>query len=99
MGPDAAGVTQLQELIQRIIALSAGLAFMILTIMLVYAGIRFITSNGETKNIQLAQQTATWAILGIVFLVMAWLILKLIEAFTGVPVTQFCLDFRPYCLI
>jgi len=94
-----AGVTQLQQMIQRVIGLTAGLAFMVLTIMLVYAGIRFITSNGEPKNIQLAQQTATWAVIGIVFLILAWLILKLIEAFTGVGVTQFCIGFRPYCII
>lgn len=91
--PGPAGVLQLQQLIQRIIALSAGLAFMALTIMLVYAGIRYIISHGEAKNIQLAHQTATWAILGIVFLIIAWLILKLIEVFTGVNVTNFCIGF------
>ncbi len=92
--PGPAGLEQLQQLIQRIINLSVGLAFIVLTLMLFYAGIRFIMSNGDPKNIQAASQTIIWAILGILFLALAWLILLLIETFTGVKVTQFCLKFN-----
>ena len=93
MGPGPAGAVQLQELIQRIINLSVGLAFIVLLIMLVVSGIRFLTSGGESKGLNQASKTLTWALLGILFLVLAWLVLRLIEAFTGVPVTKFCLGF------
>lgn len=93
MDPGPAGIKQLQELFTRIINLSVPLAFIALTVMLVIAGIKFITSGGEAKPLQSAAATATWALLGILFLVFAWLILQLIEAFTGVRVTQFCLGF------
>ncbi len=94
----AAGVEQLQQLIQRIINLSVGLAFIVFTVMLVMAAIKFLTSGGEAKPLAAAGQTLSWAFLGLLFMAVAWLILKLIEAFTGVPVTQFCIGFAPYCL-
>lgn len=93
MNPGPAGVIQLQELITRIINLSVGLAFIVLAVLLAYAGIRFLTSGGEPKAIQTASMTITWALLGILFLALVWIILKLIQAFTGVNVTQFCIGF------
>lgn len=98
MGPGPAGVTQLQELIQRIINLSVGVAFILVIIMLTWAGIRMITSGGESKALSSASGTITWALLGILFLILAWLILKLIAAFTGVPnILTFCIGFAPIC--
>lgn len=100
MGPGPAGIQQIQELIQRLINLSVGAAFIILLIMLIYGGIKYLVSGGEAKVLASAGQTFTWAILGILFLVIAWLILLLIKAFTGVDVTQFCLGFpgvKPSC--
>lgn len=91
------GLSQLQNLIQRIINLSIGAAFIALIIMLVVGGIKYLTSGGEPKQISSANNTLTWALLGIVFLVIAWLILLLIKAFTGVEVTKFCLGFKPFC--
>jgi len=92
VGP--AGVKQLQEIVLRIINLSVPLAFIVLTIMLFIAGIKFITSGGEAKPLQSAGQTVTFALLGILFLVLTGLILRLIEAFTGVPIfSQFCIGF------
>lgn len=93
--PGPAGVTQLTELITRIINLSVEAAFTVLLIMLVYAGIKFITSGGDPKAISAAGTTITWAILGILFLAIAWLLLRLIESFTGIPVTKFCIGFNP----
>lgn len=89
------GVSQLEQLIVRIIALASGLAFMALIIMLVYAGIKFITSNGEPKNIQAAQQIVTWAVIGMAALVLAWIILLIIQQFVGggINLTRICLEF------
>lgn len=97
MGP--AGVAELNQLISRIINISVGLAFVALLIMFIIGGIRWLISGGEPKAVSGAQQTLTQAIIGIVFLALAWLILQLIESFTGVKVTQFCIGFRPFCPI
>lgn len=88
-----AGFAQLEQLLQRILNLSVGLTFIALTIMLVLGGIKFLTSGGEQKGIQQGSNTITWALLGILFLVLAWLILQLIQAFTGIQVTKFCFSF------
>ncbi len=88
-----AGVAQLQLLFEKVLQLIVPLAFIILLIMLFYAGIRFIISGGEAKNLGEASKIITWALLGMLFLVIAWLVLQLIEAFTGVGVTKFCLGF------
>ncbi|MBI4040139.1 hypothetical protein HY389_02185 [Candidatus Daviesbacteria bacterium] len=89
VGP--AGPKQLEELITRIINLSTGLAFIVLTVMVFVGGIRYITSGDDPKSLSAAKRTLIWALLGILFLAIAWLILKLIAAFTGVDVTQFSL--------
>ena len=91
--PGPAGIQQLQEMIVRVINLSVELAFITLTVMLVWSGIKFLTSGGDPKALQSAAQSMTWALLGILFLALAWLTLNLIEAFTGVPVTKFCISF------
>lgn len=90
----AAGVLQIQELLTRFINISVIIAFMALTVWLVWSAIKlFITSGGEPKAIQQAWQSVTWAFLGILFLVLGWLALRLIFAFTGVDVTTFCFGF------
>lgn len=88
-GPGPSGIKQLQEMLTRGINLSVALAFIALTIVLFYSGIKFLTSGGEPKALASASQAITWALLGILFLAIAWLILKLIATFTGVDVTHF----------
>lgn len=93
LGPGAAGKDQLIQLVTRIINLSAEAAFTVLVLMLVYAGIKYLTSGGDPKAIGAASSTITWALLGILFMAIAWLFLLLIKNFTGVDVTKFCLGF------
>lgn len=95
LGPDAAGLTQIENLFQQLISAVAGLGFIVLVVMLVLAGFKYLTSGGEQKAVHQAHMTATWALLGIVFMAIAWLILQLIENFTGVNITLF--DIRSLC--
>jgi heme/copper-type cytochrome/quinol oxidase subunit 2 len=92
LGPGPAGPEQLQQLITRVIGLAGGAAFIVVTVILVWAGVKYITSGGEQKAIQQAHQTVTWAIFGLIFLAMAFLVLQLIKAFTGVNVTEFTIN-------
>jgi|SRR3989344_805237 len=90
----APGVLQIQEMLSRIISISVGIAFFALTVWLAWGAIKlFITSGGEAKALQQAWRSVTWAFLGLLFLILAWLVLQLIESFTGVTVTQFCIGF------
>lgn len=91
MGP--VGLEYLQTLIQKIISISVGGAFIVLVIMLTVGGIRYLTSGGEAKAVASASNTFTWALLGMLFLVLIWLFLLLIKQFTGIDVTKFCFGF------
>lgn len=92
-GPPPANLADLQTLITRLIGLSVPIAFACVTVVLAVAGYRYLTSGGDSKAISSAHQAIIWALLGVLFLAIAWLVLLLIEAFTGVKVTQFNLSF------
>lgn len=83
LGPEPAGITQIENLYTRIVNISVGAAFVALVVVLVVAGIKFITSGGDAKAISAASQAVTWGLLGILLLALAWLILRLIAVFTG----------------
>ena len=84
MGPDAAGLREIEDIFRRVIQLFVGGAFIALFVMLTWAGIKYTTSGGEPKALESARQTITWALLGMLFLIIAWLLLQLIAAFTGI---------------
>lgn len=94
-GPSPAGLTQLEGVFSAVISSVVGLAFITLLILLVWSGFKFLMSGGEPKAIASARDTMTWAMLGVVFLVLAWIILQLIHSFTGIDVTVF--DLRTLC--
>lgn len=96
---EASGIIQLQQVLTRIINISVTIAFMALTVWLVWSALKFfITSGGDPKALSHAWSSVTWAFMGLFFMVLAYLILKLILAVTGADVTQYCLGFPPYCM-
>lgn len=97
MGPEPAGLTEIETVFANFISVIVGLSFIILLIMITAAGIKYILSAGEPKAIQSAHQTLAWAVLGILFMAIAWLLLQLVESFTGVKVTVF--DIRQLCQV
>jgi len=72
--------------IMRVAATLAGIAF---GVMIIVGGFKLIFSAGDQAKTQAAQKTLTFAIIGLIMIIGAWLALKLIEAFTGVRVTEF----------
>lgn len=89
MGPDAAGLDQFEAVVGNIISVVVALGFIAMLVMIIMTGIKYLTSGGEPKAIQAAHHTLTWALLGVVFMALAWVILQLIRAFTGIDVTTF----------
>lgn len=88
-GDCPAGLQQIENLFRQIISVMVGLGFIALLVLLIFAGFKYLTSGGEQKAVQAAHQTVTWALLGIVFMAVAWIVLQLIKTFTGVDVTTF----------
>ena len=86
------GVVQLRYLecvFGNVVNVVLGLAGVVLFIMLILGGFSYITSGGDPKKVESARNTLTYAIGGVIFIALAYLILKFIEVFTGVPVTEF----------
>lgn len=73
----------------NILTVAVGLAVFALFVMLLVGGFKYLTSAGDQKATASAQQTMTYAVLGIVLMVLAFLIFRLIEVFTGVQITKF----------
>lgn len=89
MNPEPAGLKQIEQIFANVIGAAVGLGFIAALIMLISAGFKYLTSNGEPKSLAAAHQTVTWALLGIVFMAIGWVALLLIRSFTGIDVTIF----------
>lgn len=90
-----AGLRQLEQVFSSVISAVVGLGFMTMLVLLVWSGFKYLMSGGDPKAVAAARDTLTWAFLGILFLAIAWLVLQLIQSFTGVQVTVF--DLRSLC--
>lgn len=66
-----------------------GLGGIILFVMLVIGGFQYITAGGNPQGVEAARKTLTYAIGGVVLLALSFLILVLIQNFTGIDVTTF----------
>lgn len=88
LGPKPAGLTQLEDLFKQVVNVSVYLAFAAVLVVMVVASIKFITSGGEPKAIAAARDAIVWALLGVLFLAIAWLVLQLISAFTGIEILK-----------
>jgi hypothetical protein len=84
-GPGAATFKALEVIFGNILSVAFALAGFAAFIMLILGGFRYLTSAGDPKASAQARGTITWAIAGLLFLIGAWFILRLISEFTGIP--------------
>ncbi len=88
-GNQPAQIKDLEVIFANIVQVIIGFAGIVLFILLLSGGIRYITSGGDPKATEGAQKTITYAIGGLVLILLSYLVLVLIKAITGVDVTQF----------
>ena len=82
---DVATIQCLVPLFENVVVAVIELSGVVLFIMLVAGGFAFITSGGNPKQLEQARKTLTYAIIGLVIIVSAYLIIQIISVFTGVP--------------
>lgn len=85
----AATIKDFEVVFGNLVTVIMALAGIALFILLISGGFRYLTAGGDPKAVEAAQKTLTYAIVGIVIVACAFLILRLIENFTGVQVTLF----------
>jgi hypothetical protein len=86
---DVAKLQDFEGVFENIVTVVLGFGGVVLFIMLLMGGFKFITAGGDPKAIEGAKKTLTYAIGGIVLVALSFLILRFISTFTGVDVTQF----------
>ncbi len=71
--------------------LTAALLFagIVALLMIILGGIKFLTSGGDPKQVEGARNTLTWAIVGLVLVLLSFFILNLIGFVTGVNLSTF----------
>jgi lysylphosphatidylglycerol synthetase-like protein (DUF2156 family) len=74
--------TNVSEIIGKVITWVLGLVGGIAVLFIVYAGILYVTSGGNKERIEKAKQTLTYAVIGLIVIVLAGVIVKLA---TGLP--------------
>lgn len=82
-------IADLGEVFSRGVSSILGLAGIALFVVLLMGGFKYITAGTDPKAVESAQKTLTYAIIGLVIILAAYLILVLIKQITGVDVTQF----------
>jgi hypothetical protein len=92
MCPSTTGIAQISDfecIFGNVVKVALAFAGVVLFVLLIVGGLKYITSGGDPKATEGAQKTITYAILGLVLILLSYLILVLIHAITGVDVTQF----------
>ncbi len=86
--PPAGVVGSFGVLATKVVTILTGISGSIAIVLIIIAGIRFVTSGGDPKKLAAAQATITYAIIGIAVTVLAFVILKALQIFIGsnVPV-------------
>jgi hypothetical protein len=70
----------------QVVAALAGLAFFV---MFISGGFKYLFSGNDDKKVAAASSTLTMAIIGLVGVIASYFVLRLIQNFTGVGVTNF----------
>ncbi len=79
-----AQISCLEPIFTNIVVAIAGFAAIVFLIMLLVGGFKYLTSAGNPKTVEAAKGTLTAAFLGLILIVGAYIILRLIASFTGI---------------
>lgn len=96
-GPDkdVATIQSLGSLFKNSVNGLTAFAGVVLFATVVGAGFTFLFSGGDAKKLEKAKSAFTYAVIGLVVIVSAYLIISLIQVFTGATVTEFNLNIGP----
>lgn len=71
-------------LLKRLIEWALVFSGVVALILIIYSGIRFVTSGGDQKSVEGAKKILTYAIAGLVLVLLSFAIINLIAHATGV---------------
>jgi len=86
---DVATIQGLSCLIANVLSVAITLIGLAAFVMFIFASFKLLVKAGDSKSKEEAKNTFTYAVIGIVVALSAFIILNLIGQFTGVDVTSF----------
>ncbi len=93
--PGPAQLKDLETVFARIIAIATVIAIFAFFIMFVVAAFKFLTGGGDPISTESARNTMTYAFIGIGVVVGSYILLGLLQNFTGIPLTVFTINTGP----
>ena len=90
-----APLTELETIFANILNVITVLAGFAVLLILVIGAFRYMTAQGDPKAVGAARSHITWAFIGLFFIVVAWLIILLLDQFTGINLTTFTITEPP----
>lgn len=87
--PDVATLKGLETIFFNVASVALGLAGIALFIMLIVGGFKYLTAGADRDKPQAARNALTYAFMGFIVVIAAFLILRFISEFTGVDVKIF----------
>jgi type III secretory pathway component EscT len=88
-GAEPAMFPHLEIIFTNILNLIIPIVGIAVFIMLLVGGFGFLTSGASPEKSAKAKQTITWAVIGLIVILAIWFVLRLIEEFTGVTISNF----------
>jgi hypothetical protein len=83
-GTDVATLACVPIVIQNVINAALVFSGLIALVLIIYSGVRYITSRGDEQKLADAKRTLTWALIGLVIIFLSFFIVGLISKITGV---------------
>lgn len=83
---DTVAKNDIVDIVRAIIQFILVVAFVLAFIMLLIGGIRWITAGGDEKAVASARNMITAALIGLVIVLVAFALIKLVETFFGVSI-------------
>lgn len=74
----ATGATRINNMIKIIVNIFSAIVGVIAVIMIIYGGVKYITSGGESGNISSAKSTIVYAVIGLVVVALAQFIVQFV---------------------
>jgi lysylphosphatidylglycerol synthetase-like protein (DUF2156 family) len=81
---DVATLACIPIVIKNVINAALVFAGVVALILIIYSGIKYITSRGDQTAIDSAKKTLTYAIIGLIVIFLSFFIVQLISQLTGV---------------
>jgi len=83
--PEEVKITEFSPMIKGIIQIAFAIAVVLTFLFLLWGGIQWITSGGDKAKYEEARNRITAALIGLAIVALAWLIMKLVTYFFGLP--------------